>query len=70
MPMIAFSPRAAATVLYVGPGLEKTLLSKLGRHKVSGSCLYVPKLDEIDAKALERIAANAWAHMRRKANGS
>lgn len=70
MCMIGFSPRSSATVLYVMPGFEEQqpLLARLGKHKTGGSCLYVTKLEDVDAKVLEAIAAKAWAHMRKKHN--
>lgn len=54
---VGFSPRKAALVLYLMGGLEANahLLAKLGRHKVGGGCLYLPRLDEVDTKTLIRL---------------
>lgn len=52
-----FSPRQAALVLYLMGGLKANanLLADLGRHKVGGGCLYLPRLEEIDTKVLTRL---------------
>lgn len=60
MPLIAFSPRKAATVLY-GLSSAETLLPKLGKHTRGKGCLYIKKLEEVDQKVLETMAAKAIA---------
>jgi len=54
---VGFSPRKAALVVYLMGGLKANanLLAKLGRHKVGGGCLYLPRLEEIDMKVLTRL---------------
>ena len=54
---VGFSPRKAALVLYLMGGLSANarLLAELGPHKVGGGCLYLRRLDEIDAKVLSRL---------------
>jgi len=51
---VGFSPRKAALVLYLMGGLKANapLLAELGRHKVGGGCLYLPRLEEIDTRVL------------------
>ena len=47
--LTGFSPRKQDLVLYLGPGLEqKTLLSKLGKHRTGKGCLYIKRLDDVD----------------------
>jgi hypothetical protein len=43
MPVIAFSPRKAATVLYgvTGFGEATALLARLGKHSTGKGCLYI-----------------------------
>jgi hypothetical protein len=68
MPLVAFSPRKAATVLYVTtkfPGGE-ALLGKLGKHKLAGSCLHIKSLAGVDEGALKSLIAKSAAAMRRK----
>lgn len=61
-PTIAFSPRKAELVLYVGVSTPNiaALLPALGKHKTGKSCLYVKKLADVDAHVLESIARTAW----------
>jgi hypothetical protein len=51
---IGFSPRKANLSVYIGAGSEKhtEALKILGKHKVSGGCLYINKLDDIDLNIL------------------
>ena len=60
MPLIAFSPRKAATVLY-GLGGSEALLPKLGKHTTGKGCVYIKKLADVDQKVLETMAAKAVA---------
>jgi hypothetical protein len=55
--LVGFAPRKAALVLYLMSGLKANanLLAELGRHKVGGGCLYLPRLDEIDTNVLTRL---------------
>jgi len=65
MPLIGFSPRKAATVLY-GLSGSKTLLPKLGKHTTGKGCVYIKKLADVDQKVLETMAAKAVAAGRTK----
>jgi hypothetical protein len=60
MPLIAFSPRKAATVLY-GLSDAEALLPKLGKHTRGKGCVYIKKLADVDQKVLEAMAAKAVA---------
>jgi hypothetical protein len=66
MPLIGFSPRKAATVLYImtGFGDSEALLAKLGKHSTGKSCLYIKKLADVDQKVLEALAVKSVAAMR------
>lgn len=67
-PMIGFSPRKSALSIYIMPGFSgyDSLLAKLGKHKTGASCLYVSRLSDVDAKVLEKLAAQSYAHMKAK----
>jgi hypothetical protein len=68
MPLVAFSPRKPATVLYVSrgfPGFE-ALLARLGKHTTSGGCVYVKRLADLDQKVLKDIVVNSVAATRAK----
>ena len=57
MCMTGFSPRKAKTVLYIMPGYQDMdeMLSRLGKHKLGKSCLYINKLADVDMDVLEEI---------------
>ena len=63
MPLISFSPRKAALVLYSLLANEEaqSLLNKLGKHTTGKGCLYIKKLADVDRKVLETLIGNAVA---------
>jgi hypothetical protein len=63
-PLIGFSPRKAALVLYsmLGHSEAKALLAKLGKHTTGKGCLYIKKLSDVDRNVLETLIKNAIAH--------
>jgi hypothetical protein len=71
MPVIAFSPRKAATVLYglIGFGESAALLAKLGKHSTGKGCLYIKKLSDVDPTTLEALIVKALAAKRATAKG-
>jgi uncharacterized protein DUF1801 len=66
MPLIAFSPRKAATVLYgmIWFSGADVLLGKLGKHSTGKGCLYIKKLADVDQKVLESLAVKSFAAKR------
>ena len=66
MPLIGFSPRKAATVLYglMGSGESETLLAKLGTHTTGKGCLYIKKLGDVDRTVLETLIVQAVSSTR------
>jgi len=61
MPIVAFSPRKPATVLYAlsgAPGAD-ALLAKLGTFKMGKGCIYIKSLADIDLKVLEKLVTAA-----------
>jgi hypothetical protein len=60
MPVVAFSPRNAATVLY-GLSDAEALLPKLGKHTRGKGCLYIKKLADVDQKVLEAMVVKSVA---------
>lgn len=60
MPVVAFSPRKAATVLY-GLSDAEALLPKLGKHTRGKGCVYIKKLADVDQKVLETMVVKAVA---------
>lgn len=61
VPLICFSPRKSATVIYNMESAERALLDKLGRHALSGSCLHIKKLSDVDLGVLKTILAKLYA---------
>jgi hypothetical protein len=67
MPLASFSPRKAATVLYMNLRFReaKSLLARLGKHKGTGKvCLYVPKLADVNQEVLEEMIVKSAETMR------
>ena len=62
-----FAPRKQLMTLYIMPGFEHydDLLSRLGKHKIGRSCLYINKLEDVDMDVLKALVAESVAHMRR-----
>ncbi len=64
----AFSPRKGNITLYIGkefPGNDE-LLAKLGKHKMSGGCLHIIKLADVDLKVLKEILSASYKHYKVK----
>jgi hypothetical protein len=66
MPVACFSPRKAAAVLYQMTGFSEAavLLAKLGKHSVSGSCLHIKKLADVNLAVLDELIAKSVAAVR------
>jgi hypothetical protein len=62
-PLLGFSPRKAATVLYGVMGFRESeaLLAKLGKHTTGKGCLYIKKLADVNQKVLETLLVEAIA---------
>jgi hypothetical protein len=71
-PLVGFSPRKAATVLYIMTGFEdrEALLAKLGKHTSGRACLYIKRLANVDEKVLEALVAGSVTAMRGKHGSS
>jgi hypothetical protein len=66
MPLVGFSPRKAANVLYNVTGFSgaKVLLAKLGKHTTGKGCLYIKKLSDVDQEVLEALVVQSLAALR------
>ena len=62
-PVVALSPRKAATVVYGAIGFDgaERLLAKLGPHSTGKGCLYIKRFSAIDAAVLEELIQRAVA---------
>jgi hypothetical protein len=63
MPVVGFSPRKAATVLYGVTGFDgaEEFLANLGKHTTGKGCLYIKKLADVDQKILESMVVKSVA---------
>jgi hypothetical protein len=66
MPLVGFSPRKAATVLYNVRAFNdaEKLLPKLGKHTTGKGCLYIKRLADVDQTVLEVMVVNSVAATR------
>lgn len=67
-PIAAFAVRGRELVVYLGiddPG-QAELLGKLGKHKMSKSCLYIKRLADLDVTVLEALVAASVAEVKRR----
>jgi hypothetical protein len=62
-PAAGFSPRKAATVVYLsdGVGEHAAVLERLGPHKAGVGCLYLKDLSDIDLQVLEEVIRRSYA---------
>ena len=62
-PAAAFSPRKAATTVYLadGIGAHPELLERLGPHTTGVGCLYVKDLAQVDLPVLEELVAASYS---------
>jgi hypothetical protein len=59
-PTIAFSPRQQDLTLYLRASkAPAAMLNKLGKHKVSGGCLHIKRLSDVDLTVLASLASLA-----------
>src|SRR5215472_12407594 len=66
MPIIAFSPRKSATVLYslMRSSGSEALLAKLGKHTTGKGCVYIKKLADVNEQVLKSLMAKSLAAKR------
>ena len=66
MPLAAFAIRGRDLVVYVMAEEEKqkSLLSRLGKHKMGKSCLYFKQLADLDKSVLEKLVVASIANVR------
>ena len=63
-----FSPRVQNITIYIMPGFSKyeKLLGRLGKFRISKSCLYIKRLDDVDQKVLSNLITASVKDMRRR----
>jgi hypothetical protein len=69
-PLIAFAPRKGHTTLYLsGFAGRDALVAKLGPHKLSGSCLHIKRLGDVNLGVLDRLIAASVKAAKKKTQG-
>jgi hypothetical protein len=68
VPLASFAIRGRELVVYLEPeGQEqKSLLSRLGRHRMGKCCLYFKQLADLDEAVLEKLVTTSAAAARRR----
>ncbi len=66
-PLTGIASRAKTITLYLGTKFEKSeeLFSKLGKYKLSGGCVHIQKLEDVDLKILVKMFINSIEHRRK-----
>jgi hypothetical protein len=67
-PLAGFAIRGRELVVYLFAESEtqKTLLAKLGKHKMGKSCLYFKQLADLDKSVLQQLVAGSIAEVRQR----
>ena len=66
--LTGFAPRKQDLTLYIMPGFDRyaALMSKLGKHKIGKSCLYIKQLADVDLAVLEALVSASVKQMKEK----
>lgn len=66
-PLVGFSPRKANLTLYIMMGIkgDADILEKLGKYKMSGGCLYINHLSDVDKTVLSKLIKKAFLYMKK-----
>jgi hypothetical protein len=67
-PLAAFAIRGRDLVVYLEAegGKQRSLLSRLGKHRMGKSCLYFRQLVDLDRSALEKLVVGSVAEVKRR----
>jgi hypothetical protein len=67
-PLAGFAIRGRELVVYLAceEDAQKSLLSKLGPHKMGKSCLYFKRLADLDRSVLEKLVAGSIEEVQRQ----
>lgn len=67
-PLAGFAIRGREVVVYLcaqQPG-QKSLLSKLGKHRMTKCCLYFKRLGDLDKSVLQKLVAGSIADVKQR----
>ncbi|MEO5921184.1 MAG: DUF1801 domain-containing protein [Pseudolysinimonas sp.] len=62
---IGFYPRKGKITVYLMDGTARyaDLLSRLGKHSLTGYCVYIKQLSDIDMAVLEQLVRESYEHV-------
>ena len=65
--VIGFYPRKEKITVYLMDGTARYAkqLAELGKHSITGYCIYVKRLSDIDLSVLEQIIRRSYEHINR-----
>jgi hypothetical protein len=66
--VIGFYPRKGKTTVYLMDGTARytKLIEKLGKHTLTGYCLYIKKLSDVELPVLEQIVQQSYDYIKLK----
>lgn len=64
--ILGFYPRKGRVTIYLMDGTARyfELLSKLGKHSITGYCIYIKQLSDIESSILEQILKASYEHIK------
>ena len=67
MPLVGFSPRSTAIVLYLSGNFDKReeYLKILGKYKTGKGCIYIKKLDDVKIDVLNKMISASARHVQK-----
>lgn len=66
-PLVGFSPRKNEFALYIANfDGKQELLKAFGKHKTAKACVYIKKLEDVDANVLKKMVAGSVKHYKAK----
>lgn len=65
---LAFYPRKGKITIYLMDGTKRyaELLSKLGKHTITGYCIYIKQLSDVDVPVLTKIIEESYKNIKAK----
>lgn len=66
--LTGFSSRARDITVYLmaSSDAQKQLLAKLGKHKMGKACLYIHRMEDVEATILEQLVAASVSEIQRR----
>jgi len=67
-PAVGLSPRKQSLTVYIAEGFDghAELLRRIGRHSTGKSCLYLPRLSDVDLEVLRELVRQGFGQLNGK----